>query len=181
MIKKIIIFTLLMFSFSAYAGETLTGFDEKRDLPILNDFLRKLPQGSAPGILLPSGAVFYMLTGDCPNGTTDVSATYANKFIKANATAGTSSGVVLTGATASHTLTTAEIPSHTHKNSDGYYDQGTSVTLSGGPSPISYHGGGASAGATGTNTGGGGGHTHNITTATTLEPSSITCRLCQVN
>ncbi len=47
------------------------------------------------GILLPSGAAFFMATGSCPSGSTDISATYSNKFPKINSTAGTSSGVIL--------------------------------------------------------------------------------------
>lgn len=125
------------------------------------------------GLQLPTGAVFFMMTGSCPTGTTDVSATYSNKFIKVNATAGTSSGVVLTGTSDSHILTTDEIPSHTHP---------TNVALSG--SGATNNGG--NEGANGAEiisdaTGGGGGHTHTLSTATTLEPSSVTCKMCQVD
>ena len=63
---------------------------------------------SSPGVTLPSGAVFMMITGSCPAGTTDASATYANKFLRINATQGTTGG--------SDTLSIAEanLPSHTH-------------------------------------------------------------------
>jgi len=68
-----------------------------------------------------------------------------------------------TGGAKTVTLTSAEsgVPAHAHKNSDGYYDQETSITLSGGPSPINYHGGGASAHNTGTNTAANAASAHN--------------------
>src|SRR3990167_10164487 len=39
-----------------------------------------------PGNTLPAGAVFFMVTGTCPSWTTDVSATYANLFVRINST-----------------------------------------------------------------------------------------------
>ncbi len=129
--------------------------------------------GNAYGLGLPSGAVFFMISGSCPSGTTDVSATYSNKFVKINATQGTSSGTVLTGATDSHTLDTTEIPSHTHS----YNNSNAPANVADGGSSRNV---GDSSGTTGS-TGGGGGHTHTLSSATTLEPSSITCKMCQVN
>ncbi len=134
---------------------------------------------STSGVVLPSGAVFYMITGSCPTGTTDVSATYANKFIKTNATQGTSSGVVLTGASDSHTLTLSQTPAHSH----AIYGN------TGGSGSPAYLGGVSQADATTItvpstateSVGGGTGHTHNLSTATTLEPSSVTMKLCQVS
>lgn len=131
---------------------------------------------SSSFVTLPTGAVFFMVTGSCPTGTTDVSATYANKYVKINATAGTSSGVVLTGTVDSHTLTTPEIPAHTHSVNYRFADDvgntyGSARTVQGA--------------VTGTfetaSAGGGGGHTHTISSATTLEPSSVTMIACQVN
>ena len=63
---------------------------------------------SSPGVTLPSGAVFMMITGSCPAGTTDASVAYANKFLRINATQGSTGG--------SDTLSIAEanLPSHTH-------------------------------------------------------------------
>lgn len=127
---------------------------------------------SSGSFLLPSGAVFFMITGSCPTGTTDVSGTYSNKYVKINATAGTSSGVVLTGTTDSHVLTVPEIPAHTHS-----YD--TPPTPGAGGSGGSYSGTPTS--ATTGSTGGGLGHTHTLSTASTLEPSSVTMKACQVN
>ena len=125
------------------------------------------------GVTLPTGAVFYMITGSCPSGTTDVTATYSNKFIKINATQGTSSGTVLTGTSDSHTLITAEMPAHTHtyETVDAGGDSGKA--LYGG---ITHH-----ASPDTSSTGGGLGHTHTLSSATTLEPASITCKMCQVN
>lgn len=126
------------------------------------------------GFLMPSGAVFFMATGSCPSGTTDVSSTYANKYVKINSTQLTSSGVVLTGTTDSHTLSTAEVPSLTYTVAA---DSGAN------PSTTSFLGrsGSPSGTFTGNTSGGGGGHTHTISSATTLEPSSITMKACQVN
>lgn len=47
---------------------------------------------SAGGGVLPSGAVYFMITGSCPTGTTDVSGTYSNLFIRINSTAGSTGG-----------------------------------------------------------------------------------------
>lgn len=125
---------------------------------------------------LPSGAIFFMITGSCPTGTTDVTATYADKFIKINATTGTSSGPILTGTVDSHTLTTTEMPAHTHTTYSG-----------GGTGAIHYASETEGDGNLPTysyetaSTGGDGGHTHTLSSATTLEPSSITCKMCQVD
>ncbi|MBU0598968.1 hypothetical protein KKF61_08360 [Patescibacteria group bacterium] len=83
-------------------------------------------------------------------GWTNVSATYSNKFIRINATPLTTGGAD-THTTPSHTLTTAEMPAHTHTTgltsatkdpaSGGFSDLGPGTTASG-------------------STGGGGGHTH---------------------
>uniref|UniRef100_A0A6M3IUX4 Uncharacterized protein n=1 Tax=viral metagenome TaxID=1070528 RepID=A0A6M3IUX4_9ZZZZ len=59
---------------------------------------------------LPSGAVFFLATGSCPTGSTDVSATYANKFLRINATAGSTGG----SDTYSLSIAEANLPSHSH-------------------------------------------------------------------
>ncbi|MCK9370604.1 hypothetical protein M0R04_11900 [Candidatus Dojkabacteria bacterium] len=125
------------------------------------------------GVSLPSGAIFFMITGSCPTGTTDVSATYANKFVKINSTQGTSSGTVLTGTTDDHTLITGEMPAHTH-TTDYSGTAGGAINNGG----VDAANGTA---VTSSSTGGGGGHSHNLSAATTLEPSSITMKCCQVN
>jgi len=128
----------------------------------------------ANSVTLPTGAVFFMLTGSCPPGTTDVTATYADRFLKVNATQGTTAGPTLTGTSDSHTLTTAEIPAHTHTQAsgDGLTGQGSLVHAANG---IIYQNTATSS------TGGGGGHTHTLSAATTLEPKSFTCKMCSVN
>ena len=67
-------------------------------------------KASSDGVVLPTGAVFFMLTGSCPAGTTDVTATYSNRFIRINATQGTQAGAD----THTHTAGTLAGPSHTH-------------------------------------------------------------------
>lgn len=132
---------------------------------------------NANSVTLPTGAAFFMMTGSCPPGTTDVSASYSNKFIKINATAGTSSGVVLTGTTDSHTLQVSEMPAHTHTTvsrssrgtNAGTENYAGSSLVSNDTTSIT------------SSTGGDGGHTHTFSTASTLEPSSITAKLCQVD
>ncbi len=135
---------------------------------------------AAGAVLLPTGAAFFMLTGSCPSGTTDITATYSNKFVKINATQGTSSGVVLTGTTDSHVLTTAELPASGLTVSLPLYSPnagGSSGVPQNTPGPADT----TSNTYTTSNMGSGGGHTHTISSATTLEPSSVTMRLCLVN
>lgn len=57
------------------------------------------------GQVLPAGAVFMMLSGSCPAWTTDVSATYANLFMRISPTAAFQAG------SDTHTHTG---PSHSH-------------------------------------------------------------------
>ena len=97
-----------------------------------------------------------------PDGFTDVSATYADKFIRVSATALSTGGAnthTHTATTDSHTLTTAEMPAHTHSF---YAHPGTGLTCT-------VRTGDAGSGNSGANdtssTGGGGGHTHTVTTA----------------
>ncbi len=134
---------------------------------------------STNGIPLPSGSVFFMVSGSCPTGTTDVSSTYSNKFVKINSTQATSSGVILTGTTDSHTLTAAEsgLPAHTHTIE-------TNDTTGGGGNFVRNDASSASTGTQTTSSTGGtsaaSGHVHTLSSATTLEPSSVTMRACQV-
>ncbi len=126
------------------------------------------------GKTLPSGAVYFMFSGSCPSGTTDVTATYSNKFIKINATQLTTSGVVLTGTTDATAITQANLPSYsltvTGRSAGGDGTNfGTSAT------------GGASESLSISSGGSGTGHTHTLSSATTLEPASVTAKLCQVN
>lgn len=130
---------------------------------------------NANSVTLPSGAAFYMLTGSCPPGTTDVSATYANKYLKVNSTAGTSAGAVLTATTDAHTISQGELPSYnlsfTRYDGNGSGSTGVQGTTNGATATtqnVSSSGSGTS-------------FTMTISTPTTLEPSSLTAKLCQVD
>jgi len=89
------------------------------------------------------------------SGWTNVTATYASRHLRVgNTTLGTGGSATLSGTTGSHTLTTTEIPSHTHD-----------VSVYGGFSAGSNPGSGATQTGTTfttTSTGGGGGHTHDL-------------------
>lgn len=172
------LFSYLQVGVDTYAAGSITGaaISSSASIPYVSLSLANSIQPSdiASGhILLPTGAAFFMFTGSCPSGTTDVTSTYSNKFIKINSTQGTTSGLVLTGTTDSHVLDITEIPAHTHTVAN----QSTTV--------YGVNGGGVGkpdvgAGNTGS-AGGGGGHTHTISGASTLEPSSVTMKLCVVN
>jgi len=87
-------------------------------------------------------------------GWTNVSATYSNKFMRINATPLTTGGVD-THTTPSHTLTTTEMPAHTHDVNA--YDGG------GSGNKVSYVSNANNLyviTAAASSTGGGGGHTH---------------------
>jgi hypothetical protein len=165
---------------------------------------------SSPGFALPSGAVFFMMTGSCPTGTTDVTATYSDKFIKVNATQGTTGGA----ATDSITLTTTELPSHQHaltgasaanESAHTHQEQGTDsdsknptgmqyVIIGGsqGVSTLKYVTSFAKDTAANLNTLGGSAHGHTLSgnadaagtgSAFTVDtvPPFVTCRLCSVD
>ena len=68
---------------------------------------------NANSVFLPTGAAFFMLTGSCPSGTTDITATYADKFIRIHATQGTTAGAD----THTHAAGSYAGPSHTHTGS----------------------------------------------------------------
>lgn len=119
-------------------------------------------------INVSSNGVAWGRTGDMllsssvvtPDGFTDVSATYADKFIRISATALATGGAnththaVGSYTADSHTLTTAEMPAHTHS----YNNSNAPANVADGGSSRST---GDSAGTTGS-AGSGGGHTHTI-------------------
>ena len=114
---------------------------------------------------LPSGAVFFMITGSCPTGSTDVTATYSDKFLKVHDTQGTTGG----SATDSITLTTNEMPAHTH-NISGKYD--------GGPTSNQYISFTATVNdKSQATTSAGSGNAFTVDTV----PPFVTCKLCQVD
>lgn len=84
-------------------------------------------------------------------GWTNVSATYSNKFMRINATPLTTGGAD-THTTPAHTLTTAEMPAHTHTHLMGGASGGNQMPYSGSVSQ--------GVNIDTSSTGGGGGHTH---------------------
>ena len=85
--------------------DTRTNFDAINDV-----FGTDLDAGSISGIRLPSGAIFYMITGSCPTGSTDVTTTYSDKFLRVGSSQGTTGGAN----THTHAAGTYAGPSHTH-------------------------------------------------------------------
>ncbi|MDD4980709.1 MAG: hypothetical protein PHC54_05525 [Candidatus Omnitrophica bacterium] len=147
-----------------------------------------IPAANVPstGFTLPSGAVFFMMTGSCPAGSTDVTATYSNKFIRVNATQGSTGGSdtlsILEANLPSHThpsgtLTAASAGAHTHTMSFGNVaNSGQDIFGSG------NSGNKATSSA--------GDHTHTISgntgsagsgSAATITNPYVTCKMCQVN
>jgi len=95
-----------------------------------------------------------------PDGFTDVSTTYADKFIRISATALSTGGAnthTHTATTDSHTLTADEMPAHTH-TVGGSQSTGPGGNLDIGAYALSLT-------HTSSSAGGGGGHTHTVTTA----------------
>lgn len=128
------------------------------------------------GNILPSGAVFFMVTGSCPAWTTDVSVTYSNLFVRINATQGTLAG----SDTHTHTAGTYVGPSHTHtvpysgwtgQNINGSNGQivGWTITTLAAFTADNATGSGGSGAITGTST------------ASSNVPSYLSAKLCQVN
>lgn len=110
--------------------------------------------------VLPSGAVYFMLTGSCPTGTTDVSATYSNLFLRVNAIAGSTGGA----------------DTHTHTSGSYAVSGTTSAPTTGGDA--------AGSGASGSNAT----HVHTYSanvTGTSASgnnvPAYVTAKLCQIN
>lgn len=109
---------------------------------------------------LPSGAIFFLISGSCPSWSTDVSSTYSNKFVRINATAASTGG------------------SDTHTHTAGSY------AVSGTTGTTSDTGGAGGSGASGVQQY----HTHafsaNVSGASSSGdnvPSYVTLIMCQVN
>lgn len=126
--------------------------------------------------VLPAGAVFFMLIGSCPAWTTDVSATYANLFLRVNATAGTLSG----GDTHTHTVGSYAAPSHTHSVSGSGWTAGTAsqtlTEVSAGKAAETFE-----RLASVTTSASGSGAITGTSASTSNVPSHVTAKLCQVN
>lgn len=123
--------------------------------------------GAAPATLIPSGTVMSFFQGAAPVGWTQVT-THHNKAMRVVGGAGGGSGgsvpftsaftsQAVSGSNSATTLTSAQIPAHTHN----FSVYGTS---GGGPNP-SGGGGGTTTGTPVTDggTGGGGSHSHTFT------------------
>jgi len=129
-----------------------------------------------PGNTLPAGAVFFMVTGTCPSWTTDVSATYANLFVRINSTQGTLEGAD----THTHTAGSYVGPSHTHSVP---YSGWTGVNISGANGQIvgwtiSTLGAFTADNTTGS---GGGGAATGTSGSTSNVPSFVSMRACRVD
>ena len=154
---------------------------------------------NANSVTLPSGAVFFMLTGSCPAGTTDVTSTYSDKFLRINATQGS------TGGSDTVTITEANLPSHTHavgtlaaanESAHTHPPKFQSSAVAGGNSWIgigtitSSNDGAGTTITTQGSIGAGTAHTHTLSgstgaigsgTAATITNPYVTCKMCQVD
>ena len=147
--------------------------------------------GNTSGIGLPSGAVFFMVTGSCPTGSTDVSSTYSNKFVRINATP------LSTGGADTFTITANNLPTHTHATgtlaaaNESAHTHTAGWAASGSSSGVVLVGSGFTSGGTIPQTGAGSAHGHtisgstgdNTTTATAIDtvPAYVTMKACQVD
>ena len=121
------------------------------------------------GVALPSGAIFFMISGSCPSGTTDVSATYADKFLRVSATAGTLAG----SDTHTHAAGSYAGPSHTHSVS-------INTLTSGGSGDPKFSGGSTAHAHTATTDAGGTGTVTGTSASGSTLPAYVTAKLCQV-
>jgi hypothetical protein len=123
-----------------------------------------LEVGRAGDLLLSSAAT-------TPDGWTDVSATYSDKFIRINATALSTGGADTHdhgAATGSHTLTEAEMPAHTHTLT--CYDPGTTAAK------VGWGGTSNTQSGITNSAGSGGGHTHTLASADNI-PAFMTTKM----
>lgn len=139
------------------------------------------------GVVLPSGALFYMITGSCPAGTTDVTSTYSGKFVRFNATQGS------TGGADTVTISEANLPSHTHAAGTLAVDSESAHTHAALGSAAAGTGAGfanSTATSTSVTTQAGSAHGHTISgsagatgsgTATTITNPYVTAKACQVD
>lgn len=128
-----------------------------------------------PGNVLPAGAVFFMLTGTCPTWTTDVSTTYADRFIRISATQAVTGGTTTHTHTAGSYLGTAH--THTVPASSAVWGQTTAVN----GKLTTGQDGGFSASTNATTSTGGAGAITGTSGSETHTPSFIQMRLCLVN
>ncbi len=128
--------------------------------------VRMIREGGTEGTLLGfrSGDMLLSSNTSAPPGWTDVSTTYADKFIRISSATPLTTGGSDThdhgAATGSHVLTIDEIPAHTHT-----YDKGNVSTAGNAYGHGDWYSGTANNGIDSGSTGGGLGHTHTISSA----------------
>jgi len=139
----------------------------------------RIDAASVNGTEFVSGDWIISSVATAHSGWTNVSATYSNKFIRINATplaTGGSDTHTHGGTTGSHTLTTAEMPSHRH----------IGTSLGGSGSEVSYSVVSsrsttpdvATTSAANQLVGDGGGHTHTVASADNV-PGYVQCAIFQ--
>ena len=158
---------------ACFEGDTADGIETKLVItdPTASDKTLTVP--NANSVTLPTGAAFFMITGSCPAGTTDVTATYSDRFIRINATGGTTAG------TNSHTHADGSYATATH-------DHGAVTgTPSGSTADLQGVGGGWTTNAAT--------HTHSVASQAALDVTGasgtqsdvpvtyVTAKLCQVD
>lgn len=121
--------------------------------------------GQAPNFIFRTGDWLLSESLTTPNGFTDVSATYTDKFIRISSSTPTTTGGTNThdhgAATGNHALTIAEMPAHTHTVPlAGRQDPGSRISEAG----KAYVG----RSETSDSTGGGSAHSHTIATANNI-------------
>src|SRR3990167_8027314 len=94
--------------------------------PTVSDKTLTIPNASS--VTLPTGAAFFMITGSCPAGTTDSTSTYSDKFMRINATGGSTGGAD----THTHAAGSYVGPSHSHGGATGGVSFGGGGSLTAG-------------------------------------------------
>ena len=139
---------------------------------------RTLTVPNASSVTLPSGAVFFMITGSCPAGTTDVSATYSNKFIRVNSTAASTGG----SDTHAHGVGSFASQNHTHTVPANSQVWGESIESPGsmGKLVVGADGWHMAANAPATSSSGAAAITGTSGSGDNV-PAFVTCKMCQVD
>jgi len=123
-----------------------------------------------------SGDVVLSSSADTPDGFTDKSSTYGNKFIRINSTALSEAGSDTHdhgAASGSHTISISEMPAHTHTVS-----KKSSGAIGSSPPTLSSDTDTDNNTLTTGSTGGGSGHTHTISSVDNI-PAYVTLKLFQ--